>query len=279
MTITVFLLGMAQDGGLPQPGCQCSNCLAARANPAQRQMVVSLGVVDEAAGKSWLIDATPDFPAQYDFLAARAPVAGIMLTHAHMGHYPGLLYLGPEAMNARAMPVHATERMLAFLRAHEPWSSLFDAGHLVARASPPGQVHALTPELRVTPIPVPHRDEQSDTVAWLVQGPQRSLFFCPDIDHWRAFDPDLRTWLQRVDIALLDGTFFSREELPTRNITLIPHPLVSHTAGQLAGTPTDVLFIHLNHTNPLWQAGPEQQWLRARGFSIGTFGQSWCLGK
>ena len=278
MTITAYLLGMAQDGGLPQPGCQCPNCEAARQNPSLRQQVVCLGLVDEATGQSWLFEATPDFPAQYDFLAARAPVAGIMLTHAHMGHYPGLIYLGPEAMNTQQMPLYVTSKMARFLQLNEPWATLVANGHVNVREMNAGRAQQLSPGLSITPISVPHRDELSDTVAWLVQGPHRSLFFCPDINHWHAFQPDFYTWLQTADIALLDGTFFSRAELPTRNIDEIPHPLMSHTATHLAGVPTDVVFIHLNHTNPAWRSGPERQWLQARGFSIGVQGQKWHLG-
>lgn len=269
---------MAQDGGLPQPGCQCPNCQAARANPVLRQKVVSLGLADEAAGRSWLIDATPDFPGQYDTLTSRAPLAGILLTHAHIGHYPGLMYLGPEAMNAQAMSVYATPRMAAFLRANAPWSGLVAGGHIELMVVMPGREIALSPHLWVTPIAAPHRDEYSDTVAWLARGPKRTLFYCPDIDHWREFETDLRTWLAHIDIALLDGTFFSPDELPGRDFTQIPHPLVTDTAKRLADVSTQVVFIHLNHTNPLWHSGPERAWLQARGFHVGRQGQIWRLG-
>ena len=273
-----ILLGMAQDGGLPQPGCQCPNCEAVRSGQAARQQVVSLGLVDETAGRSWIIDATPDFPAQYDTLTVFAPLAGILLTHAHMGHYPGLLYLGPEAMNARLMPVYATPRMADFLRRNAPWSGLIDGGHIELVEATPGSEIALSPDMHVTPIAVPHREEYSDTVAWLVHGPERSLFYCPDIDHWRSFQPDLRGWLAKANIALLDGTFFSPDDLPGRDIRKIPHPLITDTAAQLAGVTTEVVFIHLNHTNPLWRPGPERAWLQARGFRIGVSGESWRLG-
>ncbi len=270
---------MAQDGGLPQPGCHCRNCEAARADAALRQNVVSLGLTDEGAGCSWIIDATPDFPAQYDALTAHAPLAGILLTHAHMGHYPGLLYLGPEAMNARGMPVYGTPRLAAFLQGNAPWSGLAADGHIELVEVSPGVEIALSPALRVTPITAPHRDEYSDTVAWLVRGPQRTLFYCPDIDHWNAFAPDLRAWLtQRADIALVDGSFFSPDELPGRDITQIPHPLVVSTAHHLADAAVETVFIHLNHTNPLWRPGPERAWLEAQGLHVGRQGQIWPLG-
>lgn len=277
MAVEAVLLGMAQDGGLPQPGCQCPNCQAVRDGKALRQLVVSLGLVDGAAGKSWLIDATPDFPAQVDELSARAPLAGVLLTHAHMGHYPGLLYLGPEAMNARLTPVYATPRMANFLRSNAPWSGLSEKGHIELIEVRPNQKITLSPDLNAIPIAVPHRDEYSDTVAWLIRGPRRSLFYCPDIDHWRSFQPNLRTWLAGVDVALLDGSFFHPAELPGRDLSQIPHPLVTETARLLTGVTTRVTFIHLNHTNPLWRPGPERTWLEARGFDVGGFGERWRL--
>lgn len=277
MTVEAVLLGVAQDGGLPQPGCQCAHCVAARRDPARRQRVVSLGLVDYAAAKSWLIDATPDFPAQYDTLTALAPLDGILLTHAHIGHYPGLIYLGPEAMNTHGLPVYATQRMAAFLQANAPWSLLVAAGHIRLIVVAPEQAIRLSPRLWATPIPVPHRDELSDTVAWLLRGPRRSLFYCPDIDHWDAFQPDFRTWLAGVDIALLDGSFFAPTELSGRDLSAIPHPLATETARRLRHSDTDTTLIHLNHSNPLWHEGPERAWLRAQGLRVGRQGDRWLL--
>ena len=278
MTVFARLLGVAQDGGLPQPGCHCPNCRAARQNPALKQQVVSLGVVDSAADKSWLIDATPDFPAQYDALTAEAPLAGILLTHAHIGHYPGLMYLGPEAMNARQMPVYATPRMAAFLRTNAPWSALVAGDHIRLIEINPGQRISLTPELHITPVAVPHRDEYSDTVGYLLSGPEKRLFYCPDSDHWRGFAPTFAQWLAGVHIALLDGTFFSADELPSRDLSKIPHPLITETGALLAGAATRVAFIHMNHSNPVWHSGPERAWLEARKMEVGVSGQEWRLG-
>jgi pyrroloquinoline quinone biosynthesis protein B len=279
MSVTAMLLGVAQDGGLPQPGCTCLNCAAARTNPTLRQQVVSLGLVDEDAGRAWLIDATPDFPAQYDALSAHAPLAGILLTHAHMGHYPGLLYLGPEAMHTRGMPVYATPRMAAFLRDHAPWSGLVKRGHVTLVEMEPGQEIALSAGLRATPVAVPHREEYSDTVAWLVRGPARTLFYCPDIDHWRTFQPDLRAWLRArgVHIALLDATFFAPDELPGRDLSRIPHPFARDTAALLARPPAEVVLIHLNHTNPLWRAGRARAHIERMGLRVGAQGARWTL--
>ncbi len=135
----------------------------------------------------------------------------------------------------------------------------------------------LTSDLSVQPVLVPHRDELSDTLAFVVRGSRRRLFYCPDIDSWAQWSYYLPNFLADIDIALLDGTFFSGNELPGRNIAEIPHPLVTETAAMLTGTACDVQFIHLNHSNPLLKPGPEQIWLAAQELAVGTMGSLWNL--
>jgi len=236
--------------------------------------------VDRAAGQSWLIDATPDFREQVHALQQRAPgcpLAGIALTHAHTGHYTGLIHLGREAWDRRDLPLYLSARMATFLQDNAPWSQLVAQGNIALRRLVPGEAIALSPRLALTPLAVPHRDEWSDTLAFLVQGPARKLFYCPDVDAWERWDRDLRRFLSGVEIALLDGTFFEAGELPGRDLDEIPHPLATDTARRLAGVACDVRLIHLNHSNPLLEPGPERAWLAAQGIGVGTFGDRWVL--
>lgn len=295
MSVEAILLGTAQDGGVPQVGCDCAQCHAAYADPRKRQWVTCLALVDHAVGRSWLIDATPDFREQLQALhgpsspsgqglAPGCTLAGIALTHAHTGHYAGLIHLGREAWNTRGLPLYASPRMAAFLRANGPWSQLVALGNVDLRPLIAGEEVALSPDLRLMPVPVPHRDEFSDTLAFVVrtrsggQGPDRRLFYCPDIDAWDAWDRDLRRFVAGMDVALLDGTFFSAKELPGRPLGEIPHPLVTDTATRLAGVRCDVRLIHLNHSNPLYSQGPERAWLETQGLGVGAFGDRWQLG-
>jgi pyrroloquinoline quinone biosynthesis protein B len=281
MSVEAILLGTAQDGGLPQAGCECAHCRAAWTDPALRCWVACLGLVDRAAGQSWLIDATPDFREQVHALyelAPDCPLAGITLTHAHMGHYAGLIHLGREAWNTQRLPVYASPRMAAFLRNHAPWSQLVALDNVELRLLAPGREVQLSPDLSLIPLAVPHRDEFSDTLAFVVRGPARQVFYCSDIDAWDHWDRDLRSFIAGMDVALLDGTFFSAAELPGRDLGEIPHPLVTDTAGRLAGVACDVRFIHLNHSNPLHSPGPEREWLSAQGLGVGACGDRWRLG-
>ena len=255
------VLGIAQDGGVPHIGCRQEACVAARRDPSRRQRVASIGLVD-SDGARFLIDATPDIASQIESLWGsepppdrQRPVAGILLTHAHVGHYAGLMLLGREALGARGVPVYATPRMCRFLRENGPWSQLVSLGNIELREIAPGAEIALSPRLRVTPLAVPHRDEFSDTVAFRVRGPGRTLLYVPDVDKWERWDRRLEDEVAGADVALLDGTFLEPSEIPGRTQADIPHPLVGETAARLApALRSRVRLIHLNHTNALlWE--------------------------
>jgi pyrroloquinoline quinone biosynthesis protein B len=273
---SVLVLGSAQDGGVPQAGCRCSTCAAVRAGHLAPRLPASLGLIDRAAGVSFLIDATPAFAAQWDTLLAAAPdctPAGILLTHAHLGHYTGLLQLGREVIDSRALPVFASERMAAFLSTNGPWRQLIEHGNIVLQPLEPGQARQLSTNLTVEPHAVPHRAEWSDTLSFMISGPQRRLWYCPDIDRWTDWQSDLRQVVDSVDVALIDGTFFNGDELPGRDMRLIPHPTVLDSLQRLQGCTTDVRFIHLNHSNPLLVDGPARAQLQAAGFAAAVEAQ------
>jgi pyrroloquinoline quinone biosynthesis protein B len=262
-----LVLGTAQDGGLPHAGCACGRCEGARRDPARRRRVASIALVG-VTGRLLLVDATPDLPAQLA-LAAEASgrpvgdVDGILVTHAHVGHYLGLAWLGREAMHARALPLLGTERMLGFLRRNRPWSHLFERGEVVARLLAPG-VPFDADGLRVEPFLSPHRAEDTDTIGIDVRGPSRRLVYVPDAD---AFPPEVVTRVREADEALVDGTFATPEELP-RRVAEVPHPFVRDSVVTLAGGRGRVRFTHLNHTNPLADAdGPAARAL-PEGFGV-----------
>jgi pyrroloquinoline quinone biosynthesis protein B len=281
--VFAVVLGVVQDGGMPHIGCRQEICAEAFRDPRKRQRVASLGLVDEA--RRFLIDATPDFPSQIESLnagleAPPRPVDGILLTHAHIGHYAGLMYLGREALGAKGIPVYATARMARFLRDNAPWSQLVALGNIELREIEPDREFSLTPHMKVTPIRVPHRDELSDTVAYRIQGPARSLLYLPDIDRWERWERKVEVEVAGVDNALLDGTFESETEVPGRSLAEIPHPMVKQTVARLRGDALKgrVFFIHLNHTNRLLWDGLAREDLLAQGFGVARDGQEFPLG-
>jgi pyrroloquinoline quinone biosynthesis protein B len=246
----VVVLGIAQDGGHPQAGCTKECCRRAWDDPSLGHRVASLAIVDD--GKAWIVDATPDFPHQLHALG-HVELAGILLTHAHMGHYTGLLALGREVMDADHVPVHALPRMRQMLEQQEPWALLTRLGNIVPTPAVAGEPVPLGTRVTATPFLVPHRDELSETVGWTIRGPHTTVVWLPDIDKWERWDTPLETMLAGTDVAYVDGTFFADGELG-RDMSSIPHPFVSETIARLtsadAATRAKVRFVHLNHTNP-----------------------------
>lgn len=275
-----ILLGIAQDAGVPQVGCGCEHCLAARTDALRRHYAACLALVDPGAGEAWLIDATPDIREQLGLLSELAPgcrLAGFLLTHAHMGHYLGLAQLGREAMDTSGVPVYATEAVAAFLRSNGPWSQLVSNGNIALRSVTPGSPFEVGAAWRADALPVPHRAEYADTVAYRVRGPGRTLLYCPDIDRWQDWEPGLLPALRGVDVAFLDGTFFDPNELPGRDMREVPHPLVTDTAALLQDAAAEVVIVHLNHTNPLLRPGPERAWLAESGLMLGAEGMRFAM--
>lgn len=255
------VLGIAQDAGYPQAGCAKACCQLAWEQPTRRRLVSCIAVIDPATRQAWVFDATPDFPEQLrrleNVLPTGEPVelAGIFLTHAHIGHYTGLMHLGREAMGASQMPVHAMPRLVSFLKKNGPWSQLVSLENISLRNLSADSTVILNERIKVVPFLVPHRDEFSETVGFRIEGPQRSLIFIPDIDKWERWERDILTEIQSVDYALLDGTFFQNGEIPGRDMSEIPHPFVEESLARFAHLPagekSKVHFIHFNHTNPV----------------------------
>jgi len=280
----LMVLGIAQDGGYPQAGCRRACCAKAWADPAARRHVVSLALVDPRSDQRWLFECTPDFREQLHLLdeirqATTAPgLDGIFLTHAHIGHYGGLLQLGREVLGAKSVPVHVMPRFADFLRTQGPWSQLVQLQNIELRSLTAEIPVRLNDRLTVTALTVPHRDEFSETVAFRIEGPRKKVLFLPDIDKWDRWERAIEQELAIVDVAYLDATFFDGAELPGRDMREIPHPFVVESLQRFAQlNPRErhkIRFIHMNHSNPL--LSPESEAFRqteAAGLGIAVQGE------
>jgi len=271
----VVVLGTLQDGGSPHMGCEKDCCK----NLDALKKVVSLGLIDPVSNKKFLLEATPDIVSQTNVLNGLLPSSGvkttdgIFLTHAHIGHYAGLMFLGKEAMNSKAVPVYAMPKMKRFLENNGPWSQLVTLNNILINPLSEGNWENISPSLKVKPILVPHRDEFSETVGFIIEGPHKKLLFIPDIDKWEKWKTDIVSLIKEVDHALIDGTFFSAAEVGNRNIAEIPHPLVQESMKLFDSLSTKekgkIMFIHFNHTNPLLnEQSKEARLVKSKGFRI-----------
>lgn len=253
------ILGTVQDGGAPHIGCKKVCCTALTEAQKAERKVTALGLFLKEEQTHYLFEATPDITEQWAILNNSATtgssLGGIFLTHAHIGHYAGLQFLGKEALGGKNIPVFAMPRMKTYLETNGPWSQLVTDQNIFLKPLRNRTAVALSKRMTVTPIQVPHRDEFSETVGYFIQGPTKTALFLPDIDKWERWERPLEDVLQLVDYAFIDATFFDAAEINYRDIAAIPHPFVIETLVRLAPLPLSerqkVYFIHLNHTNPL----------------------------
>lgn len=256
----LVVLGITQDAGYPQIDCKEACCTSVWKDKSKRKMVSCLGLRDPSSGQVWIFDATPDFKDQLNILtkgntSATFDFAGVFLTHAHMGHYTGLMHLGREALGAREVPVYAMPRMKDFLESNGPWDQLVKLQNISLKQLTDRSAIQLTQDLSVTPLQVPHRDEYSETVGFIIKGQAKSALFIPDIDKWEKWDTDINALIKTVDYAFLDGSFYQNGEIPGRDMSMIPHPFISESITRFDKLEEEqkkkIHFIHFNHTNPL----------------------------
>jgi len=277
----IQILGVAQDGGYPHIGCEKSCCAPAWQNAELRQWVVSFALADPASGKWWLFEATPDIKEQLHYFHTATAGKynylpnGIFITHAHIGHYTGLMELGREALGSKEVPVYVLDKMSKFLESNGPWSQLVSLKNISIHKLIADEPLILTSTIQVTAFTVPHRDEFSETAGFKISTLAKKYLFIPDIDKWEKWSVAIEDAVKEVDVALLDATFYSPSELPNRPMSEIPHPLVEETMLRFERKPTlkeKIYFIHFNHTNPMIWDTTIRQSILTNGFHFAETG-------
>lgn len=280
---SLVILGTVQDGGSPHIGCKKDCCKKLFEKPDPTRKVVSLGLIDLENKKTWLIEASPDITAQLKVLKKASKFQetetpnGIFITHAHIGHYAGLMYLGKEALGAKNVPVYAMPRMKSYLETNGPWSQLVSQNNIFLNLLIKDSTVIVSSNFSITPFTVPHRDEYSETVGYKIKGPNKTALFIPDINKWSIWEKHIIDEIARVDYAFIDATFYDGNEINTRMISEIPHPFVIESMeifkGLSAAEKGKIYFIHFNHTNPLLNPQSKQSKnVIKQGFKIARFG-------
>ncbi len=274
----VLVLGTSQDGGYPQVGCSRKCCIHAWENNYSRK-VSSLAIISD--DDCWLVDITPDFPSQLKMIESEInglpKIAGIFITHAHIGHYLGLLDLGLEIMNTNKIPVYVMPSMGTFLKENGPFKQLVDLENIKLMPLIPDELVFLKNNLLITPFLVPHRNEFSETVGYKIHLDNNSLIYIPDIDSWEEWDGNMIDLVKNNDVAILDGTFYDGKELEDRKIEDIPHPCIKDSLKIFSLLEVvdrkKVYFTHLNHTNPVIQSSSSERLeLLSHGYNVAEDG-------
>eukprot|EP01090_Pellita_catalonica_P018436 TRINITY_DN5956_c0_g1_i1.p1 TRINITY_DN5956_c0_g1~~TRINITY_DN5956_c0_g1_i1.p1 ORF type:complete len:251 (-),score=24.96 TRINITY_DN5956_c0_g1_i1:17-769(-) len=213
----------------------------------------------------------PEFRKRYAQDSNPNPFDAAILTHAHMGHYAGLIHFGMESANAKAMPLYITTPMRKFLQSNQPWKLLVDNGNVECKVPVeyyPAyfRVFRSASPIRISFIVVPHRDEFGTLTIGVSIGVEESnatttetkikpkILYIPDIDRWDLVPEKIHEWIDAHEISILDACFYSGSELPGRDLAKIAHPLVTDSVKRFAKhlhNNKRIIFSHLNHSNPL----------------------------
>ena len=276
----IYVLGNVQDAGLPHIGCQHKFCKE-KFSEFEEYFTTSVAVVDPVEKKYILFEASPDIPYQLNYLEKEIfneflLPESIFITHAHIGHYTGLMYFGREALGAKNLIIKVLPKMSNFLKTNGPWSQLVDINNIKIQNLSFGSKTNELRNITVTPIQVPHRDEYSETAGFIIEGRNKKALFIPDIDKWEKWDKNLKQLVYEFDYLLLDATFYDSKEI-NRDISEIPHPLVTETINLLDDLSPEhknkVYFIHMNHTNLMLDPSSELTKLVVnKGFNITRLG-------
>ena len=274
-TYSLKILGVVQDGGLPHLG---SNKLCCE-NIEQQRFVTSVMLINNENNESYLFDASPDINKQLNFMGDRIKkdLKGVFLTHAHIGHYTGLMYFGREALNSKSINVYAMPRMKKFLEQNGPWSQLVSLQNISITEINNNSKLSIDPNVIIQPIEVPHRAEFSETVGYKIYGPNKTVLFIPDIDKWYLWEKSIIEEIKKVDYALIDATFYDSKEVNYRDLSEIPHPFVVESMELFDSIrykeKNKIYFIHLNHTNPLLDKESEQyKFVIGKGYNVAEEG-------
>ena len=252
----IYVLGSVQDGGYPHTGCIEKCCLNLK---DKKRFISSIAIIDKSNRRSWIIDITPDINSQLRLLSQYIDsfnypsLSGIFLTHAHIGHYGGLINLGLESMNTSKIPIYAFDKMESFLKDNSIFNQLIKNKNIIINKMDENSEIYINKNVKINGFLVPHRNELSETVGYNIKSQNKSIIYLPDIDSWDKWKIDVIELIKVHDILILDGTFYNKNELKNRNMKKVPHPSIIESMELMNALPLDqrnkVYFTHLNHTN------------------------------
>jgi len=312
----VRLLGTAAGGGFPQWNCNCDNCRSVRAGRqgavARTQSCVALS----GDGRRWLLlNASPDIARQIEAFPPLLPpadaprgtgISGVLVTNADLDHTLGLLLLREGGALTVYAPPAVRSALTRGLRLHDvlscyggvqwrepsyglsplyladgtPCGLLYEAFELPGK--PPRYLEGAD-----TPIPAEapiQAEGQCVGYRFVDASTGGRLLFMPDV---AAFNAGAQAQLRQCDALLLDGTFWSENEMHSAGVGDTPAARMGHLPvggpeGSLALIASlDIrhkIYVHINNTNPMLLAGsPERAQVEAAGCVIGYDGMELTL--
>lgn len=293
----VFLriLGTAAGGGFPQWNCACTLCRQARSRSAAVKSRLHASVALSADRKNWyLINATPDVHQQIESCPdlhpgpglRDSPLRGVLLTDAELDHTIGLLIL----REGTPLEIYGTRPVLRALEESFPLQSMLStyAAHRWTELRPAQSFMLDGGAIQASPFPVgvkrPRYARESGAEGDWVIGyrfedtrTKGVAVYAPAVEQWT---PELQSALGKADCALIDGTFWSDDEMQkagtgSNTATAMGHiPISGGTLDRLASSGARrAIYVHINNTNPILdENSPEHRQLIERGLEVGGDG-------
>ncbi|MBB5062444.1 pyrroloquinoline quinone biosynthesis protein PqqB [Granulicella mallensis] len=270
------LLGTAAGGGIPQWNCACKLCDLCRKSPEIVQPRMQLQASFSADAENWfLINASPDLRMQIEAhpelqpssrLGKRnTPIRGIILTSADLDQVLGVLLLRefqPLTLYATALVREVLESNSFFRMLHRV------PDQLTWVEISPQESFTLGGGITCTPIPfqggLPYYARESHieqpgqtTLGLVLEADGQRLAYTPSVPE---VTDELRDLYDSCDAILVDGTFWSDEELSSthagtplaRSIGHVPMSGDDGTLSLLNNTSArQKIYVHINNTNPV----------------------------
>ncbi len=297
MTFRVHVLGAAAGGGFPQWNCNCRNCDGVRRGTVRTRARTQSSICVSSDGVNWvLFNASPDLLAQIKAFPALQPGRGIrdtgiraiVLVDGQIDHTTGLLML----REGRPLEIWCTDMVHEDLTTGNPLFNILGHYAGVNRHRLPieagssftidGIDHLRFSSLALkskAPPYSPHRDDphDGDNVGIRITDARtgRNLFYAPGLGE---IEPHLRPLLEQADAVLVDGTFWTDDEMIALGISKKRARDIGHLPQSGPGGMIEVLkplraqrkvLIHINNTNPILdENSPQRAQLAAAGIEV-----------
>ncbi|MFB6245596.1 MAG: MBL fold metallo-hydrolase [Candidatus Nanohaloarchaea archaeon] len=264
----VEVLGSAQDGGTPHLGCDCEFCERTREDPTIHGLISSIMIEKSEGSGRYLVEATPNIMMQI----GSKYVDGLFVPHARLGTLGGIEFFGEEGMDADNLAVYCNPDVKHHLMNNDPYRRLIDRGNISTMDFCDGDSEQIG-DGSIKALTMDHPHLGHDTTAYRIRGSERTLFYLPDINDWT---PAIKREIEDADLAIIDGTFWSRDEIDRYDE--VPHPTVQDSMEEFSDLETEIYFTHLNHTNPLLlKDSEEREEVESRGFGVAERGMEFEL--
>ena len=295
------ILGSAAGGGFPQWNCNCVNCKGVRDGSIDAKARTQSSIAVSENGIDWvLINASPDVLSQLRASPALQParairdsgIAAVILMDAQVDHVTGLLMLRERSS---PIPLHATSQVFGDLSTGLPLLNVLSHYCGVDRKTiePDGGAFTISPlsHTQFTPISLsskappysPHRNDPhpGDNIGLTItdQRTGARLFYAPGLG---SISAEVEAAMQVADVLLVDGTFWTEDEMITLGLSKKPASEMGHLPQSGPGGMIEVLdrmparrkiLIHINNSNPiLREDSAERALLTQHGIEVATDG-------